>query len=149
MKYPTDIEEAKWANCGPAALAAILDLSLAETRPLLDGFNQRGYMNITHVKNALDAAGVAFKGRLKTRPAYGLMFIQWGGHEKKPAIAQYRFTHWIAVAGDMVFDVNAPELVSWDEWQSVISVISKDEKWGDGTFIIRSAIEILDAEEIE
>lgn len=148
MKYPDDIEAAEWANCGPASLAAILDRSLAETKPLLDGFETRGYMNITHVTNALKAAGVAFKSRLKTRPTYGLAFIQWGGHEKKPAFAQYRFTHWIAVAGEMVFDINAPELVSWEEWTSVISVISKDEKWGNGTFFIRSAIEILNGKDV-
>lgn len=143
MKYPNDIETAEWANCGPAALAAILDRSLAETKPLLDGFETRQYMNITHVTNALKVAGVPFKSRLKSRPTYGLAFIQWGGHEHKHHRAQYQFTHWIAVAGETVFDINAPELVSWNEWQKVMSVVSKDEGWGNGTFFIRSAIEVL------
>lgn len=147
MKYPLDIDKAagEWnASCGPASLAAILDLSLAETRPLLNGFEKRGYMNITHVQNALKAANVAFRPRLKTRPSYGLVFIQWGGHEKKPAFVQYQFTHWIAVAGETVFEVNAPYLVAWDEWKEQMPEIMKEAGAGDGTFFIRSAIEVLD-----
>lgn len=145
MKYPTDIEQAadEWnANCGPAALAAILDRSLAETRPLLNGFEKRGYMNITHVTDALKVADVPFRSGLKTRPAYGLMFVQWGGHEKKHVLAQYKFTHWIAVAGEVVFEINAPYLVSWDEWAKQMPQIMKDEGHGDGTFLIRSAIAV-------
>lgn len=145
MKYPKDIEaaEEQWgANCGPASIAAILDRSLSETRPLLNGFDVRPYMNITHVKNALTAAGVKFQARLKTRPIYGLVFIQWGGHEKKRVFAQYKFTHWIAVAGDVVFEVNAPHLVSWQEWTEQMPDMIKEAGWGDGTFFIRSAIEI-------
>lgn len=146
MKYPTDIDEAadEWnANCGPAALAAILDRSLAQVRPLLNEFDKKPWMNVTQIQGALKAAGVEFKGRLKTRPAYGLVFIQWGGHEKKPVFVQYKFTHWIAVAGDTVFEINAPHLVSWQEWQRQMPDIIKEAGWGDGTFSIRSAIEVL------
>jgi len=145
MIYPPDIKPAadEWnANCGPAAIAAILDRTLAETRPLLDGFEQRGYMNITHVLKALTAGNVLFQARLKKRPAYGLVFVQWGGHEKKHAFVQYKFTHWIAVAGDVVFEINAPYLVSWDEWQAQMPGLIQEAGWGDGTFFIRSAIEI-------
>lgn len=148
MKYPTDIEQAaeSWnANCGPCSLAAILDRSLAETRLLLDGFEQRGYMNVTHVLKALEAAGVKFWCRSRPnedRPACGLVFIQWGGHEKKPVRAQYKFTHWIAVDGDVVFEVNAPQLVSWDEWIAVMSKVSREEGFGDGTFSIRTSIQV-------
>jgi hypothetical protein len=145
MKYPIDIEVAvqEWnANCGPCALAAILDRSLAETRPLLNEFDKRGYMNITQVTDALKSAEVPFKSRLKNRPTYGLAFIQWGGHGAKPAIVQYKFTHWIACAGETVFEVNAPHLVSWQEWQKVMPAFAKSAGWGDGSFFIRSAIEV-------
>lgn len=145
MKYPEDIETAadQWnANCGPCSVAAILDRPVSDTRQLLNGFDKRGYMNITHVQEALKAANIVFKGRLKTRPTYGLVFVQWGGHENKPAFAQYRFTHWIAVAGDIIFEVNAPHLVSWNEWVAVMPKIAQEEGLGDGTFFIRSAIEI-------
>lgn len=144
--YPPDTEEAYelWnANCGPCALAAILERTLADTRPLLGNFEQRGYMNITDVNNALKSAGVPYQGRLKSRPTYGLVFIQWGGHENKPAIVQYKFTHWIAVAGDTVFEANAPELISWSEWSLVMPALAQDEGWGNGTFSIRSAIELI------
>lgn len=146
MIYPPDIEVAadEWnANCGPCSLAAILNLTLTETRPLLNGFDKRGYMNITHVTDALKAASRSFRARLKTRPQYGLAFIQWGGHEKKPAFVQYRFTHWIAFDGDTVFEVNAPELVPWGLWQTVMPEIMREEGHGDGSFFIRSAIEVV------
>lgn len=149
MFYPPDIEAASdsWgANCGPSAIAAILNRSLAETRPLLNDFEQRGYMNITHVQNALRTAAVPFRSRLKVRPVCGLVFIQWGGHEKKPAYAQYRFTHWIAVLRDQVFDVNLPTVAHWNYWQKTLPSLMKDEGQGDGTFFIRSAIEILSSE---
>ena len=145
MIYPSDIETAAetWnANCGPAALAAILERSLADTRSLLEGFEERRCMNISAVLKALRNANVVFKSRLKTRPSYGLVFIQWGGHEKKPAFVQYKFTHWIAVDGDTVFEINALRLLSWDEWQQQMPLTAKEEGWGDGTFFIRSAIEI-------
>lgn len=100
-------------------------------------------MNITHVQTALKAAGVGFQGRLKTRPTYGLAFIQWGGHGHRHHRAQYQFTHWIAIAGESVFDVNLPTLVHWNFWSKTLPAIMKDEGDGDGTFFIRSAIEVL------
>lgn len=146
MKYPKDIDRAieEWnANCGPTALAAILDRTLADTRPLVNGFDQRGYMNIGHVLAALTNAKVSFKARLKRRPGYGLIFVQWGGHEDKPIRAQYRFTHWIAVDGNRVFDVNLPTLVHWNYWERALPAMMKEEGDGDGSYFIRSAIEVI------
>src|SRR5882672_1621758 len=145
MRYPSDLEQAadEWnANCGPGALAAILDLSLAETKPLLRRFEHCGCMNITDVLNALTAAQRTFTSRLKARPAYGLIFIQWGGHSHKPARAQYRFTHWIAVDGESIFDVNLPELVTWNDWCATVPRLMQEEGHSDGTFFIRSAIAV-------
>jgi len=146
MKYPTDIDEAAelWgANCGPCALAAILERSLADTRALLDSFEQRQCMNIGDMQRALAAAGRAFTPkRLKAKPSHGLVFVQWGGHESKPTRAQYLFTHWIAVSQNTVFDVNLDHLVDWPTWEVTVPEMMIEDKRGNGTYFIRSVIEV-------
>lgn len=141
MIYPPDIEAAEsWgANCGPAALAAILELSMSQVRPMLGDFESRQFMNLTDVKAVLTRAGRGFSSQSHA-PRHGLIFIQWGGHDHKPARAQYRFTHWIAIHDDNVFDINLPEIVSWAHWQGIIPALFKDEGHGDGTFKIRRAL---------
>jgi len=143
MKYPEDIEEAaeSWgANCGPCSLAAILEKSLADVRPFLNGF--RGYMTPTHMREALMIAGVPHRIVWRRRPnRSGLVFVQWGGHEHKPVRAQYTFTHWIAVDWpDTVFDVNLDRLATWDYWKRTVPEMFKQEKRGDGTYFIRAGI---------
>ncbi|HEY6231463.1 MAG TPA: hypothetical protein VIW64_09365 [Pyrinomonadaceae bacterium] len=154
MLYPNDIEAAadSWsANCGPCALAALLEVPVNQVRDVLDGFDQRKYMNITHMKNALDRCGIERHSLGKQLPQHGLAFIQWGGHEAKPHFVQYQFTHWIAVYPERsnvvdswpyVFEVNAPRLVRFDEWQRQMSRISKGAGWGDGTYFVRAGIEV-------
>lgn len=146
MKYPLDIEAAvnEWdANCGPSAIAAILDSPLSKIRPLLLSFDRRQCMNIGDVQQALSLAQVKFKGGLKVIPENGLVFIQWGGHERKPVRAQYRFTHWIAVNHGRVFDINLPMIVDWKEWEATVPKLTKDEGRGNGTYFIRSSIEVV------
>lgn len=145
MIYPSDIEEANelWgANCGPCSLAAILNLPVNKVRKLLDGFEARHYANPTHLKAALDRAGVKYKAIGPSLPRYGLAFIQWGGHQAKPVKVQYRFTHWIAISGDIVFEANAPHLTTFESWKEIMPEAIKEEGHGDGTFTVRAGIEI-------
>ncbi len=146
MIYPSDIEEAHelWgANCGPCSLAAVLDLSVNDVRGLLDGFELRRYTNPTQLKAALDRAGVKYRPIGPNLPHYGLVFVQWGGHESKPINVQYRFTHWIGIAGDVVFEVNAPHLTTFESWKDIMPRAIKEEGHGNGTFTVRAGIEIF------
>lgn len=146
MIYPTDIEEANelWnANCGPCSVAAILNLPVNDVRELFEGFESRGYANITHIKDALNRAGVKYYNAGATLPKHGLAFVQWGGHEAKPARVQYRFTHWIAVDGDAIFEVNAPHLTTLESWKEIMPEAVKDEGHGNGTFTVRAGIEVI------
>lgn len=151
MKFPTDIDEAyeQWgANCGPCSIAAILERSVNDIRPFLGDFESRRYMNITHLKNALDSAGVKYRSIGPNLPNYGLVFVQWGGHEAKPIRVQYRFTHTIGYkktdfGSGVVFEVNADEIVTWELWQRVMPQLVQEEKKGDGSFIIRGALEVF------
>lgn len=147
MIHPPDIEEANqlWhANCGPCSVAAILNLPVNGVRELFDGFEHRGYANITHIKDALDRAGVNYYNAGAGLPKHGLAFIQWGGHEGKPQKVQYRYTHWIAIKGDIVFDVNAPHLTTLESWKDVMPQAIQEEGFGNGTFSVRAGIEIIE-----
>jgi hypothetical protein len=146
MVYPADIEQAYnlWgANCGPCSLAAILNLPVNDVRKLMDGFERRGYSNITHIKNALDRAGVKYRSIGPRMPTHGLVFIQWGGHESKPAHVQYHHTHWIAYSRGTVFEVNAPYLTTFASWEEIMPEAVKEEGHGNGAYTIRAGIEIL------
>lgn len=146
MIYPPDIEESHelWgANCGPCSVASILDLPVSQVRELFIGFEKRGYANITHIKRALLNARVNCRSIGAKLPQHGLAFIQWGGHEKKPPVVQYQFTHWIAVDGENVFEVNAPHLTTFESWKEIMPQAVKDEGRSDGTFTIRAGIEVF------
>lgn len=145
MNYPPDIDAAydAWgANCGPCSLAALLERPVEDMRHLMAGIEARGYVNPMHMKAALDQAGMCYRSLGPKRPNHGLIFLQWGGHAHKPIPVQYRFTHWVALDGELVFEVNAPALVSWAEWVRVMPILIKEHGKGDGTFYIRSGLEI-------
>jgi hypothetical protein len=146
VTYPPDLNDAyeAWgASCGPCSIASILGTTLYEIHDYLEGIDARGYMNILHVKAALNAIpGIRHWGVGETLPKLGLAFIQWSGHDHKPVRVQYQFTHWIAVEADRVFEVNAPELTTWPEWQRVMPRMMQEEGNGDGGFRIRSGIEV-------
>lgn len=107
-------------NCGPAALAAILEMTLDEVRPHMGDFEGKRYTNPTLMLNTLHRLSVVFSYRgghlgRSNWPAYGLARIQWEGPWTKPGVparAAYRHTHWVGVNGRSrddigIFDVNA------------------------------------------
>ena len=117
MKPRFSIDEAnaagdRWGfNCGPAAVASICGLSLAELRPHLGDFELKRYTNPTLMSQILKNIGakVIEFGRLNWRfemertgrtpwPRYGLARVQWEGpwtKEGVPMAARYRATHWV------------------------------------------------------
>lgn len=133
-----DRANAEWgANCGPSALAAILDLTLDDVRPMLRGFEDKHYTNPTLMLDALARSGVEWKegsrptskGGLRLWPSYGLARIQWEGPWTEPGVpmrARYRFTHWVGAkrrhSSIGIFDVNClqngsgwVDLLDWTE----------------------------------
>ena len=121
---PPDVETAITtynANCGPAALAAILRQPLAAVPALMPEFRQRGYTNPSMMLAACTRANCRVstlrQGPEQRWPSYGLGFIQWHGPWLAPGVpigAAYRHTHWVGVAhtqeyGRMLYDINA-----WD-----------------------------------
>src|SRR4051812_12786361 len=108
---------AEWGcNCGPSALAAALGLKLNEVRKVMGPFEQRGYTNITNMRESLAAAGGRITRCYESWPpvGIGLVRIQWGGPwiiNGRPARWAATATHWIATDRDResrlsIFDIN-------------------------------------------
>lgn len=124
-------------NCGPAALAAIVGLTLDEVRPHLIGFDTKRYTNPKMMFAALNSIGRPWQ-RIRTpahMPTWGLCRIQWQGpwtHSDANPRWAYRQTHWIGAAKRKaddsigVFDVNCVNetpgagWVSLQDWSSVV-----------------------------
>lgn len=144
---PPDIDaahEAWGANCGPAAIAALLSLSLADVRPHLGDFERRRYMNPTHVREALRSLGwSATNATADDRwPHTGLAFIQWEGPWPNVAAA-YRHTHWVAVRGPWLYDANADEWAARWWWEGQVApVLAKDIRRCTGTWYVRTGFEL-------
>lgn len=117
-------------NCGPGALCAVLGLTPDELRPKMGDFEAKGYTNPTLMADVLRAHGVRHRQTYRSdlpgrcRVAFGLMRVQWAGPWTQPGVpmaARYRNTHWVALAGDEVFDINAICVGGWialQEWET-------------------------------
>jgi hypothetical protein len=147
----TDAAFEQWgANCGPCALAALLSFSLDRLRHHLPGFENRRYMNPTHMLAALSSLRVRVDRTTEMFPdryECGLVFIQWGGPWLKPGVpvgAAYRNTHWIAVAAGAVYDVNVGHWVSRSDWidptEGVGAELAKHVPRCDGTWKVRKSL---------
>jgi hypothetical protein len=151
---PPDLDAAyeEWGcNCGPAAVAALLGKTCAEVRPYFPRFDVKRYANPSDLQYALRELRVPFTVT-KEWPRRGLVFVQWGGAWLKPGVpigAAYARTHWIAVDGDGVFDVNHPEWIAKAHWtepeHGLAAWIMQHVKGCDGTWTIRTALEAADA----
>jgi hypothetical protein len=137
-------------NCGPAALAFALGMTLDEIRPHLGDFEARRYTNPTLMLASIKRAGgrvlnyrtyEQYSLRAYTIPRMtGLLRIQWNGpwteRSANPRWA-YRHTHWIAPWLDeheqAVFDVNCG-IVSFEEWaRKIVPQILKTIPRASGT----------------
>jgi hypothetical protein len=148
-------------NCGPAALAAIMGLTLDQVRPHMGDFERKRYTNPTLMFTALDSVGARWRklpGPARCDwPVYGLCRIQWEGPWTKPGVpirARYRHTHWIGVQHPLysmsvgIFDVNCLNngsgWVSEEHWRDILvpHLLSERVPRADGKFHITHSIEI-------
>lgn len=143
MKYPFTQDEAATAfdawgcNCGPAALAFALQVTLDDVRPHIPHFDERRYTSPTMMRAALAALGRtviecrAPQSRDMFHELPALVRVQWTGPWTEPVPRKWaaRYTHWIVcwrlqppvTAGTSfwVFDVNRG-ICSSDEWMAVV-----------------------------
>lgn len=161
LRFNAEDSDRAWAdfrfNCGPGALCAVLGMTPNEIRPHLLDFEKKGYTNPTLMFDILKGLGVKHQcvyraddplGECDLR--FGLMRVQWGGPWAKagvPMQARYRQTHWVATAGDYIFDINAVyygwiTFARWKDWL-VPWIIRECVPKGDGTWWPTHGIEII------
>lgn len=157
--YPFSSDEARAAhdewgfNCGPAALSFALQIPIGTVRGVLTLFEDRGYVNPTMMKAALDALGRQYVAM--PRPAcdrvrqqfeqlmwigpMSLVRIQWTGPwTANGKIMKWaaRQTHWICCwrdgGVDKVFDINGGILPAWTWKQDVVPRIIAEVPRADG-----------------
>ena len=122
-------------NCGPAAIAAIMGLSLDEVRPHLSDFEQRGYMPTSMMWFVLNRLGAKLDkknfnpvtrrdrdGNPPAWPRWGIARIQWEGPWLKPGVpmnVRSLYTHWVGSCSLLqathvgIFDINCMETGGW------------------------------------
>lgn len=149
------------ANCGPAALAAVLGKPLGDVRPHLVGFALKGYTNPTMMFDALRSLDIQHKRNKPSTsrgcpwPKFGLAHIQWEGPWTKPGVpmrARYRYTHWVGACArnpsDVgIFDINAMNSGGWvslDDWSAtIVPYILKNVPRATGGWHITHSVEII------
>lgn len=144
------------ANCGPGAIAAVLDSTLEAIRPNLGDFEKKHYTNPTLMYQILNNLKV--KWQLITDhlrwPKNGLVRVQWLGPWTEPGqhwAARQRHTHWVAsrwLDHDIyIFDINCICVGGWvpvTEWELQVApwLIKSVEPLGYGTWYPTHNIEI-------
>lgn len=157
---PWDLEQAHedWGcNCGPAALAACLGMTLDDVWCHLGRFCQLHYMNRDMMFQAVRQHGfratvdlVADQDGVDRYPTHGLCLVQFGGPwVDDPKLAKWGTTqtHWIASKIDAgvnwIFDVNYARWVEWQTWhEELIPRLVRRDKYRDGTYWLSTSWEI-------
>lgn len=156
-------------NCGPAALAAIMNMTLDEVRPHMGDFESKGYTNPTLMFGALKSVGARYVSSTPSRaapagcwdwPNWGLCRVQWEGPWTKPGVpirARYRQTHWIGVCHPPrsetvgIFDVNCLQngsgWVSFLDWEMMVVpwLLKNAVPRADGKWHLTHAVEVAHA----
>jgi hypothetical protein len=141
-------------NCGPGALAAVLDITLDQARPLIPGFDAKRYTSPSMMNAALRAFGRSWRKIGAQWPEYGLARIQWEGPWTEPGVpmvARYRHTHWVGAqrgrADIGIFDINCMNngtgWVSLSDWAGYVAPwLSALTKHATGKWHLTHAIEV-------
>lgn len=142
------------ANCGPGALAAIMDMTLDEVRAHLGDFETKGYTNPALMHSALRSIGRPWRKVGAVWPSHGLVRVQWEGPWTEPGVpmrARYRHTHWIGVHREgnamWIFDINCMCAGGWvdhHEWANLVVpwLLKQCEPESNGRWHITHAVEV-------
>lgn len=108
---PSDVEKAFMlfgATCGPCAFAAFMRKEVLEVRHYFPSFPERKYTNLPMMTDALASAGVYWE-RVREWPKQGLVLIS--------GPRRYHSRHWIAVAGEFVYEVSLDTWLPRKLWE--------------------------------
>ncbi len=123
-RTPPDIHQAIGvfnATCGPLSFAAVVGTFVIEIMRFFPEFPQRHYTTCGDMAYALRHCGAEFRAIGKALPDTGLALIQiegpWTNHGA-PIAAQLRYTHWVGLRGEYIFDSNLEDWIEREEWLS-------------------------------
>jgi hypothetical protein len=109
-------------TCGPAAFAALARLELEAATIYFPASGQRAWTNRIAMRRALRAIGFDFVHKTGAWPRVGICLVHFTGPWTRrgyPA-AVLQNTHWVAVFGDYVFDINWNGWLPRRNWEEVV-----------------------------
>jgi hypothetical protein len=115
ISTPSGVDRAvndRGARCGPISFAAITGRDAEAALGFFPNIADRAWTTRTDMQRALREGGHQYDRRADVWPSHGLCMVQFTGPwtERGFAQAALQHTHWIAVLGEYVFDIN------WDGW---------------------------------
>jgi hypothetical protein len=110
------------ATCGPVAFAAISGKTLPEAVSCFASFQPGRWTTRTEMERALLKAELPFTRLPRVWPEAGLCLIQFTGPWSKRQFAQaaLKHTHWVAVLGQYIFDVNWGGWLPQANWEDIV-----------------------------
>jgi hypothetical protein len=155
------------ADCGPGALAAMLNMTLDAVRPHLFDFENKGYINPKLMFKILSSLGYTWQKESYRNwlpygwPNDGLVRVQFEGPWCDPGVPtkkRYRHTHWVASrrVGDnlFIFDINCMNVGGWVTeglWSRKVVpwMLSVLEPGNYGTWHPTHVLEVMSPKEVE
>jgi hypothetical protein len=109
-------------TCGAMAFAAIARIKLESVCNYFPELETRPWINRRSMERALRAAGRNFQRCDSDWPNYGLCLVHFVGPwtERAFPMAVLAQTHWVAVHGDYVYDVNWNGWLPKDNWEEIV-----------------------------
>lgn len=110
------------ATCGPIAFAAITGQNADAALVYFPELQFRPWTTRTDMQRALSQAGHRYTRQHEMWPVAGLCMVQFTGPWTERAFAQaaLKHTHWIAVLGEYVFDINWGGWLPRENWEDVV-----------------------------
>jgi hypothetical protein len=109
-------------SCGPVAFAALAQLQLETALLLFPEVRQQPWINRVMMERALRAVGYDYVRASNTWPLFGLCLLHFTGPwtQRGYPAAILQNTHWVAVFGEYVFDINWNGWLPRSNWEEVI-----------------------------
>jgi hypothetical protein len=109
-------------GCGPTAFAALGGVPLGELKAYFPELERRPWINRKEMECALQGFGWNFVKTDSSWPNLGLCFIHWCGPwtDRGYAHSILQRTHWVAVIGEYVFDINWRGWLPKENWEDVV-----------------------------
>lgn len=148
LSTPHDVHVARaafGANCGPAALAAILSLGVCDVMQLFPQFPHRPTTAPRQMRRALAICGLHVES-IKEFPDFGLALVAAVGPWSRWKSAGgwiLRYTHWVAVRGREIYDINEAGWSSIESWSVAVASTFQGAWPKVSGWCVRLGLEIL------